>query len=269
MEAFKLNQAENATDLVERLLKITKAFKTEGSPVQRFAAIEKTMPDEPQTIIDRCLDHLAISQNNELFFLPKLYKSKRFVLFNCLMNFRLETTSQQRNFKKCVDFIRQHQFAKREFLETKELDLSWIPDKWRKLVTGKTTRQSKVEIVNRRFFELCVFTELSRQLASGDMYIDTSLEYDDYGRRYLSWKEYYEQLPQYEALSGIPTDPGKFITHLKDWMLKAAITMDEGFADNEYVRLENGSLVVSPIEADPEDEDYQFLDEQLNLTMLN
>jgi len=39
------------------LLKVTKAFKTEASPVQHFAAIEKTMPDEPQTIIDKCLDH--------------------------------------------------------------------------------------------------------------------------------------------------------------------------------------------------------------------
>jgi len=267
LEEFKLNQAENATDLVERLLKITKAFKTEGSPVQRFTAIEKTMPDEPQTIIDKCLDHLAITQNNELFFLPKLYKSKRFVLFNCLMNFRLETTSQQHNFKKCVDFMRQHQFAKREFLETEGLDLSWIPDKWRKLVTGKTTRQSKVEIVNRRFFELCVFTELSRQLASGDMYIDTSLEYDDFAKRYLSWEEYYQQLPAYETLSGIPTDPVKFIHHLKNWMQGAATTMDKGFADNEYVRLEKGSLVVSPVEATPEDEDYQFLNEQLKKRM--
>jgi len=267
LETFKLNQAENATDLVERLLKITKAFKTDGSPIQRFAAIKKTMPEEPQTIIDRCIDHLAISQNNELFFLPKLYKSKRFVLFNCLMNFRLETTSQQTNFKQCIDFIRQHQFTKREFLETEHLDLSWITDKWRKLVTGKTTRQSKVKLVNRRFFELCVFTELSRQLSSGDMYIDTSLEYDDYSKRYLSWKEYNQQLPQYEALSGIPTNPVKFIRHLKDWMLEAAAMMDEGFADNEYVRLENGSLVVSPIEADPEDEDYQFINEQLKKRM--
>ena len=99
------------------------------------------------------------------------------------------------------------------------------------------------------------------------MYIDSSLEYDDFAKRYLSWKEYYQQLPAYEALSGIPTDPVKFIHHLKKWMQGAATAMDEGFADNEYVRLEKGSLVVSPIEADPEDEDYKFLDEQLKKRM--
>lgn len=45
-----------------------------------------------------------------------------------------------------------HRYSKRDFLETEDLDLSWITDKWRKLITGKTTRQSKVEVVNRRFF---------------------------------------------------------------------------------------------------------------------
>ncbi|MFK7982150.1 MAG: Tn3 family transposase [Saprospiraceae bacterium] len=267
LELFKLSQVENATDLVEQLLKVTQAFQGQGSAIQRFAAIEKVMPNEPQNIVDKCQNHLAVSQNNEFFFLPKLYKSKRFVLFNCLMNFRLDTSSQQRNFKKCVDFLRHHQFTKKEFLETEELDLSWISDKWRKLVTRKTTRQSKVALVNRRFFELCVFTELSRQLQSGDVYIDNSLEYDDYTRRYISWKEYEQQIPEYETLSGIPTDPPKFINHLKKWMSGAAKTMNDGFTDNQYVRLENGSLVVSPVKAVPQDEDYQFLDEQLKKRM--
>ena len=267
LDIYRLNQVESSTSLIAQLLNFTKAYQTEGTTTQRFAAIKKTMPDEPQTIVKQCEDHLAVSQDNELYFLPKIYKSKRFLCFNCLANFRLETTSQQRNFKKCVDFLRLHQYSKREFLETSELDLSWITDKWRKLVTGKTTRQSKVEVVNRRFFELCVFTELSRQLESGDMYLDNSLEYDDFTKRYISWEEYAQQAPAYEAISGIPTDPNKFTEQLKKWMLDAAKTMDDGFNSNEYVRLENGSLVVSPVIASPKDEGYQFLDEQLKNRM--
>lgn len=267
LDIYRLNQVESSTSLIAQLLSFTKAYQTEGTTTQRFAAIEKTMPDEPQIIVKQCEDHLAISQDNELCFLPKIYKSKRFVCFNCLANFRLETTSQQRNFKKCVDFIRLHQYSKRELLETSELNLSWITNKWRKLVTGKTTRQGKVEVVNRRFFELCVFTELSRQLESGDMYLDNSLEYDDFTKRYISWKEYAQQAPAYEAISGISTDPNKFTEQLKKWMLDGAEIMDDGFTSNEYVRLEDGSLVVSPVIASPKDKNYQFLDEQLKNRM--
>jgi len=267
LDAYHLNQIQSTTSLVEQLLRFTKAYQTEGTVPQRFKAIEKTMPAEIQTLVNSCEAHLAVSQDNEFYFLPKLYKSKRFLFFNCLVNFKLETTSQQRNFKECVNFLYQHQFTKREFLETAELDISWIPDKWRKLVTGKTTRQSKVETVNRRFFELCVFTELARQLRSGDMYIDNSLEYDDYTKRYLSWEEYYEQIPTYETISGIPSDPEKLTAQLKNWMLTAAKVMDDGFTKNEFVRLENGALVVSPIVASPKDEEYKFLDEQFKKRM--
>jgi len=267
LNIYRLSQVESSTSLIEQLLHFTKAYQTEGTIIQRFSAIEKTMPDEPQTIVKQCEDHLAISQNNELYFLPKIYKSKRFLYFNCLANFRLETTSQQHNFKKCVDLLRLHRYSKRESLDTSELDLSWMTDKWRKLVTGKTTRQNKVELVNRRFFELCVFTELSRQLESGDMYIDTSLEYDDFTKRYISWKQYAQQVSAYETISGIPTDPEKFTKQLQTWMLNAAKTMDDGFTSNEYVRLENGSLVVSPIIASPEEPGYQFLEEQFKKRM--
>ena len=99
------------------------------------------------------------------------------------------------------------------------------------------------------------------------MHIDTSLDYDDYTKRFLSWKGYHRQLPLYETLSGIPTEPIKFIGHLKEWMQQAAQTMDGGFVNNEYVRLENGSLVLSSLEAGPKSEAYQFLDEQLKKRM--
>jgi len=267
VELYQLNQSENTTDLVERLLNITQAYNSEGTVVQRFSAIEKTMPLETQPLIEQCQNHLAIAQNNELFFLPKLYKSKRYLFFNCLVNFQLETSSQDKSFKQCVDFLRKYQFAKKERLETKDLNLGWITTKWRKLVTGKTTKQITVESVNRIYFELCVFTELARQLQSGDMYIDNSLEYDDYTKRFISWKEYHEQIGEYESISGIPTDPTAFTAKLKQWMIDAATTMDKGFPDNKYVHLEDGSLVVSPVKASPKDPNYQFVDEQLKKRM--
>jgi len=137
LATHRLNQIDSSTSLIEQLLHFTKAYQTDGTATQRFAAIEKTMPDEPQFIVKQCEDHLAVCQDNELYFLPKIYKSKRYLFFHCLVNFRLETTSQQRNFKKCVDFLQRHRFSKKDFLETSELDLSWITDKWRKLITGK------------------------------------------------------------------------------------------------------------------------------------
>lgn len=263
LQQFQIDQVTNATNLVEHLLNITTAFQSQGTANERFLAIEKTMPRDTQLVIDQCLNHLAVAEDNELFFLPKLYKSKRFVLFNCLNNFKLESSSQQQNFRQSIRFIQQHQFTKKELLSTETLDLGWISDKWRKLVTGKTTRQSKVGQVNRRFFELCVLTELARQLESGDMYIETSLSYDNYTKKFLSWEEYQHELPKYELQSGIATSSTQFVIQLKDWIQGAARKMDNEFLTNQHVRLENHTLTVGSVDTAPQDEDYQFLDQQL------
>jgi len=50
-------------------------------------------------------------------------------------------------------------------------------------------------------------------------------------------------------------------------MLNAAKVMDDGFTKNEFVRLENSALVMSPIVASTKDEEYKFLDEQFKKRM--
>ena len=67
MNIYRLSQVESSTSLIEQFLHFTKAYQTVGTIIQRFSAIEKTMPDEPQTIGKQCEDHLAISQSNEFF----------------------------------------------------------------------------------------------------------------------------------------------------------------------------------------------------------
>ena len=68
MSIYRLSQVESSTSLIEQFLHFTKAYQTVGTIIQRFSAIEKTMPDEPQTIGKQCEDHLAFSQSNELYF---------------------------------------------------------------------------------------------------------------------------------------------------------------------------------------------------------
>ena len=267
LENYHVQQRGNVETLVEQLLHITRAYQTQGSLQERFSAIEKVMPNEPQTIIDDCTKHLAFAQNNYLLCLPPLYQHKRWLLFTCLDRFSMQTSSQDKRFEESLQFMMDHRHTRREYLDTSSLDMSWIPDKWRKLVTGKTIRETEVERVHRRFFELCVLTELQRQLESGDTYIEHSRDYDDYRKHYISWEEYNEQIENYEEISGIPTDPGKFVEHVKNWLVKNAQITDAGFPENEYVRIENGQLIITPSTTEKQRKGYDFLDEQLKARM--
>jgi len=62
LENYHVQQRGNVETLVEQLLHITQAYKMQGNLQERFAAIEKVMPDEPQAIIDDCTKHLVVCQ---------------------------------------------------------------------------------------------------------------------------------------------------------------------------------------------------------------
>ncbi len=49
------------------------------------------------------------------------------------------------------------------------LDLSWVPDKWWKLVTGSLNRNRMPAKVDRRHFEVCLFSQIVGELKSGDL----------------------------------------------------------------------------------------------------
>lgn len=262
LERFRKNRQGETEVLIEQLLHLTQAFQIVGSPKQRFVAIEAKMDGKAEAIEDLCTQHLAYAQNNYFLFLPGLYKSKRAACFACLALLKLESAIKDQGFKQCVEFILTHRYGRKPILQTEELDLKWIPERWRKPVTGTSTKQDTVEKVNSRFFELCVFTELARQLRSGDMYLTNSYDFDDYRKLFISWKAYHEEIKNYETLSGIPTEGEKFIRKLKNRITRTALSLDAGFNENEHLRIEDDSLIVSPTGSNEVDEGYQFLDTQ-------
>ena len=59
-------------------------------------------------------------------------------------------------------------------------DLSWIPDVWWKLVTGRKNRDGTPETIDRRQFEICFCVQLVQELKSADVCIVGSDAYSDY-----------------------------------------------------------------------------------------
>ncbi len=267
LDDYRQAHRERLESLLGYLLDVTRAFQREGTTEERFAAIESAMPADPQGLIDECREHLAFSQNNYLWCLPTAYTYKRALLFACLEPMTLHSSSQDRRFEQALAFVRQQRQSRKEYLPADGLDVSWIPEKWRKLVTGKTTARQSVAEVHRKYFELCVFTELQRQLKSGDTYVEGSQDFDDYRSHLISWTAYVERVKDYEQVRGLPTDPEQFTEHLRAWLIDIARQTDSGFPDNTLVRIEDGELVISPMPTPEADPHYEAMDELLKARM--
>jgi len=66
------------------------------------------------------------------------------------------------------------------------LDLSWVPQRWWKAVTGRHWRDGTVVTVERRYVAMCVVSCVMIELKSGDLCIAGSEQFSDYRDQLVS-----------------------------------------------------------------------------------
>jgi len=96
---------------------------------------------QSKELLGNCEAHVAHAGNNYYSFLWTYFKSHRAVLFNILKTVSMHSTNPD---EKKVQLLK----------------LSLIPDSWLKLVTEKSNRHEYLEKIDRRNFEVCLFTQI-------------------------------------------------------------------------------------------------------------
>jgi hypothetical protein len=143
------------------------------------------------------------------------------------------------------------------------LDLDWVPDKWWPLVTGRDQRRQPVREIGRRYFDLCALTQLAHALQSGDIVIVGSDKFSDYRDQFVSPEEYGEAVGEYCTQVGLPTDKTAVPDGLRSLLEQAARRADEGFPENEHLRIDGGEPVLSRLERRPEPEQLRLIEQSV------
>lgn len=255
-EAFVLYQSEHAerTDSLVSLLKDTiTAYKTEGSLEERFEAIESVLGPDPDAIVELCLAHCVYAGNNYFPFLLQFYKSQRSALFDFLESVELLSTNQDKSIELAVTFLLKHKKERAELLQLVDsgagyFELDWIGEKWWKLIFNTKITTNNVRKVNRKYFELCLFTQIMAELKSVDLCIPGSDSFSDYRSQLISLDEYQAEVVNYGQIVGLSVDSKEFINNIKTQLLSTANNTDKNFPDNEFLKIEKGKPVLSRLE---------------------
>ena len=240
--------------LITTLRDVVVAYSTEGEVSQRFTEIEKALGENPDQLLTECEAHLAYVGNNYYPFLWRFYRSHRAILFQILKQVQLRSTTQDKSIETSIQFLINHQGSRKDWLnvvkteETKRiqlLDLEWIPNKWWQLITNQKTKKSYPDAINRRYFEICVFSQVMWELKSGDLYVENSDAFADYRTQQISWTEYEASIDDFGQLVNLPVKPLAFVAHVKNWLLEITQKTDQSFPNNQSVRLEQGRPVIT------------------------
>lgn len=254
-------ETQKRTDtLVTTLREVIVAYQQEGSVAERLAGIDTVLGHQAETLLDHCEAHIAYTDNNYLPFLHRFYKSHRATLFRFLEVVPLQSSTQDHHLEVAIRFIQQHRTARSTWLDVptaeanesttaspaEPLDLSWIPAKWWKLVTGQAVSQRSVppQQLHRQSFEICVFSHILLELQSGDLYMAGSAEYGDYYSQLVTWDEYHAQREAYGQQVNLPVEPKAFVQQVQQWLETRATITDEAFPANTQVVWKDERLTI-------------------------
>jgi TnpA family transposase len=278
---YRAAHAERTDALVARLREIALAYKAEGTREQRLAAIEMLLAADADNILALCDAHGAVAGNNYLSFLPSFYSGRRGALFLFLENIPLTSTTHDKSVTEAIAFLLAHKATRSDWLpivreearkdgsseEITRLDLSFVTDKWWPLVAGKKDRDNSIIRVERRHFELCVFSQIMLELKSGDLAISGSGQFNDYRGQLVSEAEYENGIALYGEQAGISIEGTAFTEQLRARLEEVANEADKGFPDNEYLQIENGEPILKRLQRNPDPEGLQTLERLLKERM--
>ena len=265
LDEYRKKHQGRTDQLVMTLHDLVVVMQQDDDPEQKLEALQSRIGDDPDTIIAQCREHNAYADNNYMSYLWAFYISHRRTLFALFDHIRVSSTSQDTAVERALQFLLAHRNSKAAWLNLDDnLDISWIPEKWWKLVTGLSyNNKSRPDKIDRRQFEVCVFSQVMDELIASDLYIEGSDQFADYRAQLISWDEYERMIDEYSEQIGLPVNPRQFVAEAKQWLESAANTTDASFPNNNAVRFENGEVILSRLGKRPKPKQLKLLERMI------
>lgn len=271
LEQYHLKHTQKVDHLIGQFREVLTAFNEGNSDVERIKGISDAIADHSEQLAEECDQHMAYAGDNYIPFMMKSYHTQRPMLLNCLELLDINSSSSDQFIVEAARFILTNRHSRKSMLAIpQDLSLSWLPDRWHKIVTGKSLRSKEAPIteINRKYFELCVLTQVVKELKTGDLFVEHSEYHNDYRTQLIGWPEYKAQIKDYSALLHFPEAADEFVEQIKQKLTDTAAKVDQKFLDNHHVEINESGLVIHKHEKTSESADLKKLDQAIKERML-
>lgn len=263
LKDYKEKTQKRTDSLISTLHDLLLAYQTEGNSEERIQAMQKVLQEQEAQVLQDCENHLAFSGDNYYLFLWQFFKSHRATLYKILKSIALRSTTQDKALEDAISFLLTHQHTKKEYIPalhivkqgkwrkdweiTPLLDLSWVPDSWWRWLSPNKKKGKMPDEINRRHFEVCVFSQIMLELKAGDLYIEGSEKYADYRKQLISWEDYEENLADFCMHVNLHISGTDFVKKTQQEFKQITNYTDQSFPRNEQVRIVNGEVVIGKL----------------------
>jgi len=111
--------------------------------------------DKAEELVEECDQHMAYAGDNYIPFMVNPYHNQRPLLLNCLELLNVCSSSNDQSIVEACQFVLDNRNSRKATLTVpNDFSLHWLPDKWYKMVTGKSAKSKGKGIteINRKYF---------------------------------------------------------------------------------------------------------------------
>jgi Tn3 transposase DDE domain/Domain of unknown function (DUF4158) len=270
LKKYLTDNQEKTDEILRRFASLEGLLKSDQPADEQLKGVRQTVMARPD-LCEFSRLHAEYGGKNEYRFMWHSFKPRRAEMLRILTKLPLASTSQDSSFERSLAFMLAQRDRRGEWLMLKRgaandltrNDLAWIPDKWWKLVTGESHRDATPTHINRRQFEMCVCSQMVRELKSGDLCVSGSDAYSDYRDELVPMEECERTRADYGDKVGLPVDSAAFVKHLRALFIEAAAQADEIYHDNPYFKMIDGRPKLGRQAKKPTPPGFKQLDEAL------
>lgn len=255
LDEYHLKRTQKIDTLISQFHDVLRAFNNGTNDTERIQGISSVIGANAEKLAEECDQHMVYAGDNYLPFMLNSYHNQRPLLLNCLDLLNVYSSSNDQSIVEACQFVLNNRHSRKATIKiTKDLSLDWLPDKWYRVVTGKPAKpkEKRPTEMNRKYFELCVLTQVAKELKTGDLYVEISEDYNDYRDQLISWSQYEEEIAEYCTLLNFPSNPDLFVQQLEQEFNETALLVDNNFPDNEYIDINRDRLIIHKHEKPPE-----------------
>lgn len=242
LERLRIRYRQKAERLVATLANVIKVLEAQPADEVAGRTIRSLLSNRggTQALQDDCAAINAFSGDNYFPLLWRFYRSHRSTLYRMVHLLRMASTSEDRSLMQALDVLLEYENRKSVWID-ETVDFSFTNERWKRTVLVKA---EDGERISRQHFEVCVFSALAAEIKSGDVSIQGSEAYADYREQLLPWEKCEPLVADYCQQLDFPDNPQAFVSHLRDWLTRAAATVDAGFPDNKAMGIDETGLPV-------------------------
>jgi len=269
LQKYLTDNQGKTDEILRRYASLDTVLNSAESAETQLQTVRKTVSARPD-LCEFSRLHAEYGGKNECRFMAPIFVHRRAELMRILSKLRFVSTSQDTSFERALALMLAQRGRHSEWVTLQSgtaaylslPDLTWVPEKWWKLITGDQQREAPTRL-HRRQFEVCVCAQMVRELKSADLCVIGANNYSDTRDELVPLNECAQTREAYGQEVGLPVEADPFVQHVRALLTAAARKADDAYPDNPFFQIIDGRPKLGRLKKKPIPEGFQALDAAL------